>query len=476
MSENKNFIIIYPPASVNPDLPQWCPPLGGLYLADALIKNGYSVTIVDDSMEDIKRQLPSLVNSGTIALGISSLSGTQLRNALIVAKFIRERFSNVPIVWGGAHVTALPQQTLQSELVDYIVWGEGEKSLPELLDCILKKTSCKHVKGIGYKDNGNPVLTQSSSYSDLNGVFELPYHLLKMDKYARKLHIGLNKCYYVFTSRGCPFRCKFCSNSSRIWPNTKMRYHSVEHILNDVSSLVDNYGADGITFGDENLFVQEQRLIFICEALMKANFKVKYRTSARVDLLFRLKPSTWNLLKRTGFIGMGMGIESGSQKMLDFMGKGITLEQIYKVDSLLTEHKFYKSFNFMTCLPTETISDIKLTLKLIMRLAESSRYCPFPFATLHKYIPLSGTELYDISIQHGFIPPRSIEGWTEFEDESVSETYHTVRPWLLTEMTDFVFMANKLIEELNVLYVGSKSDQNAISQKIKEIQVFIGDK
>ncbi len=476
MDENKNFIIIYPSPSLDPHFQSRTLPLGGLYLADALIKNGYSVSIIDDDVEDIKRQLLSLVNSGTVALGISSLSGTQLQHGLTVAKFIREKFKNIPIIWGGAHATALPQQTLQSELVDYVVWGEGENSLPELLGCIRNKTSHKHIKGIGYKDNSNPVLTQLSPYTDLNSIFELPYHLLRMDKYARKLDIGLNRCYYVFTSRGCPFRCKFCSNSSRFWPNTKMRYHSIEHILNDVLNLMNNYGADGITLGDENLFVDEQRLISICEALIKANFRVKYRTSARADLLFRLKPSTWDMLKKTGFVGMGISIESGSQKMLDFMGKGITLEQIYKVDSLLTEHKFYKSFNFMTCLPTETISDIKLTLKLIIRLAESSRYCPFPFGALHKYIPLPGTELYDISIQHDFLPPRSIEGWTEFEDENVSETYHIVRPWISVEMIDFVCMANKLIEELNVLYLGSKSDQNAISRKIKEIQVFIGDK
>ena len=471
--KNKNFIIIYPSARVNSVLPQWSPPLGGLYLADALIKDGYSVSILDDDTEEIERRLPLLVNSETVALGISSLSGTQLRNGLIIAEFIRKRYPNIPIIWGGAHVTALPEQTLQSELVDYIVWGEGEESLPELLDCIRNKKSYKHIKGIGYKNNGSPVLTQIRPYTGLDGVFELPYHLLEMDKYARKLNIGFNKNFFIYTSRGCPFRCKFCSNSSRIWPNTKMRYHSVEHMLNDISNLVNNYGMDSITLGDQNFFVHEERLVSICKALIKANFGIKYRVSARVDLLFRLKPSTWELLKKADFIAIGVGIESGSKKMLDLMGKGITLEQIYKVDSLLTKYKFYKSFNFMTCLPTETISDVKLTLELILRLAESSRYSPFPFSTLHKYIPLPGTELYDTAIQHGFLPPKFIEGWTEFEDENVSETYNVVRPWLSAEMRDYVFAANKLIEKLNVLYLGDlKSDQKAISQKIKEIKIF----
>ncbi|MDO8488944.1 MAG: radical SAM protein, partial [Candidatus Omnitrophota bacterium] len=366
--------------------------------------------------------------------------------------------------------------TLQSELVDYVVWGEGENSLPELLDCIYNKTSCGHIKGIGYKDNGKSVLTGLAPYTDLDGVFELPYKLLNMDKYARKMMIGLDNCHAVFTSRGCPFRCKFCSNSSRIWPNTKMRYHSIEHILNDVSKLVNNYGADGITFADECLFVEEQRLVAICQALVEANFKVKYRTSARVDLLFKLKASTWELLKRAGFVGISIGIESGSQRMLDLMGKGITLEQIEKVDSLLTKYKFYKTFNFMTCLPTEMVDDVKLTLKLILKLAENSRYCPYPFGTLHKYIPLPGTELYDLSVRHGFSPPCSVDGWTQFDFKNVSETHKTVRPWLSDEMIDFVGKANELIEGLNVLFLGAESDQVAISRKIKEIEFFIADK
>lgn len=474
MSKNKNFVIIYPPANLTPYIESRILPLGGLYLANALIKNGYSVAIIDDGIEEIKRQLFFLVDSRTVALGISALSGAQLRHALTIAKFIREQFPTIPIIWGGAHASSIPQQTLQSDLVDYIVWGEGENSLPELLDCIYNKTSFKHIKGIGYKNAGNSVLTTISPYTCLDGIFELPYHLLKMDNYARKMNIGINRCYTVFTSRGCPFRCKFCSSSSRIWPNTKMRYHSIEHILNDVSILVNNYKADGITFADENFFVEEQRLISICEALVASNFRVKYRASVRVDLLSRLKPSTWELLNKTGFVGISMGIESGSQRMLDFMGKGITLEQIKKVDSLLTEHKIYKKFNFMTCLPTETISDLKLTLKLIMRLAESSRYCPLPFGRLFTYVPLPGTELYDISIQHGFLPPQSIEGWTQFDNEKARETHRTVRPWLSAEMINFVFMANKLIEELNLLFSGSGANQSAISQKIKEIHAFIG--
>jgi radical SAM superfamily enzyme YgiQ (UPF0313 family) len=239
-----------------------------------------------------------------------------------------------------------------------------------------------------------------------------------------------------------------------------MRYHTIEHIINDISTLVNVYGADGITFCDENVFVKEERLVSICEALIKADFKVRYRVASRADLLHRLKDSTWKLLKEAGFIGITVGVESGSQRMLDFMGKGITIEQVYDVDKKLTKYGFFKCYNFMTCVPTETKEDVKQTLQVMLNLAKNSIYCPYPIGMLHKYMPLPGTELFFIATKHGFNPPDSLEKWTAFDFEDFIERAPVVRPWLDEDMLNYVDKANKLMEELNFLFVGEDSDKN----------------
>ncbi|MBP7527608.1 MAG: B12-binding domain-containing radical SAM protein [Syntrophorhabdaceae bacterium] len=444
----RNFIIIIPPETGG------FVHAGALYLADSL-KGKYSVSIIDESVEDIEK---AISNVDAIAFGISTMSGLQLKNAIEVALYIRQVYPRVPIIWGGAHATALPRQTLQSTLVDYVVWGEGEQSLPLLLEAIETGGDLSKIKGIGYKIRDELFLTGNSGYTPLDQkIFKLPYHLLNMKKYERKMIIGFQRNHLIFSSRGCPYRCRFCSNSSQIWPNTRMRYHTVSHVLNDIKTLVSEYGADGITFGDELFFGNEKRLVEICTALIENDFGIKYRASARIDLLSRLKENTWTLLKEAGFVGLSMGVESGSPRVLEIIGKRITLDQIYAVDKLLSKYQLYKTYNFMTCIPGENIADVGKTLKLILDLASTSLYCPYPFGMeLNKYIPLPGTELFKTAVQWGFNPPEKLEDWTDFDiRDNIRHTTTTVRPWLSSEMLGYVDEANRMIEELNLLYTGN---------------------
>ena len=102
-------------------------------------------------------------------------------------------------------------------------------------------------------------------------------------------------------------------------------------------------------------------------------------------------------MKEYGAIAIGTAHESGLQRILDYVGKGITLDQIYRLDATLIQHKFFKSFNVLVSTPSETVEDLKATLRLPSNLAETSLYCPYPLGTLHKYIPLPGTRLFEDS-------------------------------------------------------------------------------
>ena len=156
------------------------------------------------------------------------------------------------------------------------------------------------------------------------------------------------------------------------------------------------------------------------------------------------------------------------------MGKGITLDQIFNTDRLLTKYNFYKTYNFMTCVPGESIEDINHTLRLIIDLARTSKYCPYPLGMLHKYIPLPGTKLFNIVVnEYGFKAPTTIEGWTNFDMKDFTTSVNSVRPWLSGSLLQYVDEANQHIENLNNLFIGEKRDDNKIETQIEKILQFI---
>lgn len=450
-------------------------PYGPLYLAESLLHHGYHPVIVNDTYKATVERIAAL-SEKPLCVGISTMSGRQLANAVAIAKELKAFFPGLPLVWGGVHCTALPEQTLQSDLVDVLVWGEGEEVFPLVVSAIEDDDieSLLGIPGIGIRDNDIGVLGCNSGYSDISSrVFDIPYHLLDMPRYSRELLIGPQREYPIWTSRGCPFRCRFCSNGSKVWPNTKMRFHTIEHIAKDVHTLHSQYGADCITFADEGFLQDQDRFLSILQAIKEDGVDVKYRFSARVDLLLRLRDSTWEALKDYGVIGISTAPESGSERILKYMGKGITLDQIYKVDELLTKHKFFKAFNVLICTPEETIDDLKDTMRLLLNLAKTSTCCPYPLGTLHKYIPLPGTEMFEDAIRRGLQPPGRLEDWVGYDLEDAVGRRSTVRPWITDADGIFIGKAIAAMESLNQRFTGRGVDPASIEAGCDDIRTLL---
>ena len=176
-------------------------PQGGLFIAEELLRQGISVAIVHGDYQKIIREIDQLVTNSTVAIGISTLSGDMLRQAMQIARHIRKHYPQKPIIWGGIHPTALKELTLRHSLVDYVVWGEGELVLPQLLEAIRAGKGFEKIKGIGYKVCDQAFITQMSKFTPLNRVFNLPYHLLDIRRYTRKMLIGGDRWLPVMTSR-----------------------------------------------------------------------------------------------------------------------------------------------------------------------------------------------------------------------------------------------------------------------------------
>ncbi|NQU56275.1 MAG: cobalamin B12-binding domain-containing protein, partial [Rhodospirillales bacterium] len=194
------------------------PPHALLTIAAPCLKAGYDVRILDQRAKPITMDsLRELISSDLICVGISSMSGTQIRNALSLARMIRELTGgSVPIVWGGTHASLLPEQTLENEYVDIVVNGEGDESFLELVQALDKSQPLDGIQGILYTDGPKVIDTGTRPALDIETLLPVPWELVNVEDYIhrdmylrhknRVLDLGQ-------TSRGCPFDCGFCSSA-----------------------------------------------------------------------------------------------------------------------------------------------------------------------------------------------------------------------------------------------------------------------
>jgi radical SAM superfamily enzyme YgiQ (UPF0313 family) len=473
-----NFVLVYPPSSER--VAEF--PVGGLFLADALHKRGYTSEIIcDKNLSEIFDELEAKVTKETKAIGLSVVSTLIFKDAIKVSKKIKLKYPKIPLIWGGQAVTAQKEQMLQSELIDYIVVGDGEEALPDLLDVFSNKKDAKDINsivGVGHKLENKLTFNGIATYRDFNKVFNLPYKLLDVEHYIRNLNIGGDRWLGAIYSRGCPYRCTFCIVSAFESNIGTMRYHIIDHVLNDLSVLTKEYSADAISIHDDHFLINEKRVIEFCEKLLAADIDIDFRANGRVDSIYRMKESTMKLMRQAGFVNLIAGIETGSSRFLEIMNKKLSLDQIVVADKKLTRYGFYKHWNFMCAMPGETIEDVGHTLWLIAQLAKTSMTSSYPMS-FRKFIPLPGTVMYKQAVNDfGFEEPKNLEDWADISESYMNERSDDnfgvldirKRPWLDNELRDYIQLGENAVQDMNLQFTGENSDRETIIEKIDVLE------
>ena len=195
------------------------PPHSLLAVAAPVLKAGYSVKLFDQRTQTINEDILSrFISNDLICVGISSMTGTQIRNALQFSKLIRKLTDGkVPVVWGGPHPSIIPEQTVMNENVDVVVIGEGEDSFLELVRAIESKNKLSDVKSVMYKNGEKNVKTEERALLDIEDLLPVPWQLIDVEKYIHR-DMYIKECSRVLdlgqTSRGCPYQCGFCCSAT----------------------------------------------------------------------------------------------------------------------------------------------------------------------------------------------------------------------------------------------------------------------
>ena len=258
---------------------------------------------------------------------------------------------------------------------------------------------------------------------DLDKQPPLSYHLINMDHYRRKLfgadYVSLN------TSRGCTFRCSFCWDP--VFHGRKWRAMQPGTVMEQIKRVVRDYDIRGFLFTDDNFFIDLNRARSILEAVVNSNLGISIgKLQIRANTICRMDKDFFKLLVRANVRRLTVGIESGSQAMLDLIKKDVTVEQVIEANQRLMPHPIVPVYLFMMALPNETPDQFKQSIDLAVRLTDEN---PRAVKTFNIYTPYPGTELYDYCVQLGLIPPQRLEDWATFNFRTV----HRNAPWVLPE-------------------------------------------
>jgi radical SAM superfamily enzyme YgiQ (UPF0313 family) len=404
------IVLVFPGKFKAPD-PQV--PLSLLHLASPLEKAGYTVRIIDMRMQDAS----NLSVGSPILVGISSMSGLQIRYGLEFAKKVRAENPSCPIVWGGIHPSLLPEQTLANPYVDIVVRGEGEATLTELATKLENNQSLNDVDGITFKLKDEIRSNPNRSLIDLDSIpIELPYHLLPISEYPA-VKSGR---FHVQTSRGCPNRCGFCYNSN--FNHRKWRGKSPNRVLDEFKYILKKFPQTKIIDPiDDNFFVDQKRVELICQGMLDRGIKVAWRANCRFDYLCDYEKDFLRLLEKAGCKEMDFGGETGSERLQSFINKDITADQMLKsVDNLQKWAPSIEPYvSWMSGLPSETEEDLNKTFDLMDEMSRVNPktqhygifvYTPFPSPVLDQL----GSE---------FKAPISLEEWGKID------VFHFRPPW-----------------------------------------------
>lgn len=361
----------------------YMPPLGLCYLAAMTRRIGYQTQILDCEILrlSLREATKKIISYSPNYVGLTATTLTIQRAAELAANLKRIN-ANLIIIIGGPHISALPEETmLRFSQFDIGVLGEGEMTIIELLNGLSNKLELKEIMGLVIRDRDKVSLTMKRPPIEALDALPLPsWDLLPtLNRFYTPPVFSFRRwpVASLITSRGCPGRCTFCDTSVF---GRKFRYHNSRYVGEMIRCLKDQYGIREIIIYDDNFLIDKKRVIELCELLISGRFKMSWSCNARIDM--HLDREVLSLMKKAGCWMVCYGIEAGSQKILDFIQKGITKEMIRDSCALTRGSGIKVKGYFMFGAPLETKETLKETMEFLLNLkldaVSITYFTPFP--------------------------------------------------------------------------------------------------
>jgi radical SAM superfamily enzyme YgiQ (UPF0313 family) len=393
-------VLFYPPY----DGPPLSAPLCLLSLAASLRDAGFSVVVIDAAIDPDYRTTVLRQCSDALCLGISLLTGPMILGAIDVASEIKQQWPQVPVIFGGWHPSLLPEQTVREPYVDYVVRGQGELTLLELVNAIRENLPVNAIPALSWKMGSDVVHNPERRVQLLESLPTPAFDLADVDAYERLC--GVRKISYA-TSVGCPYACNYCTDM--VFYKRRFNALSSERVVREMTQLAHDHRLDEIALLDSNFPVDVRRALAIARGIEESGVRFRWTFQASTDFLCRMNEDDVRLLGRSGVTHMGFGTESTSEPVLRLMNKRHQrVDEMYETARKAQIGGIHVTFNLIFGYPGETETDRLETFRTMSDIARKFWNVSF---SPNIFTPYPGIPIWPELKKLNVREPQSLREW-----------------------------------------------------------------
>jgi anaerobic magnesium-protoporphyrin IX monomethyl ester cyclase len=416
------MIVLFHPRATKPKNRRF--PLSVLALAAVLEGREEYVIVAGNLDSDPSGTILLLLKTHSVELlAVAVMPGPQMVAAIDACKSVRALYPRVPIVWGGYFPSVYPDAALNAAYVDFVVRGQGEDTLLELIEALREKRALESVRGLSFKaKDGSHRHNQERGIKPPDAFPWHPYHRLPVERYILPSFFGKRTAVHQ-ASVGCPFRCSFCAIGPAFSNQEKMEAPaSTEAILR---FLATQYAVDSIQFYDMNFFLREERALELAERI--APLGLRWWCEARIDIVGSYSDKTLEAIRRAGCTMIFFGAESGSDWVLKEMNKQLTTGQTLELAARIKQFDIIPEFSFVVGNPKDPQRDAEECLSFIRKI---KRVNPASEIIIQHYTPVPQRDrMYgDVEDQVHF--PATPEEWATPRWLNFTLRIDPANPWM----------------------------------------------
>jgi len=447
----KQRVVLFLPARVDPhrgDLPSAdLQPLEILHIASPAEAAGFEVKIIDAMTEPNALEQVLQACDGAMAFGSSCILGYQVYDGARVAQAVRAKFPKLPILWGGWFPSSIPELYLTSEIADAVCMGQGELTFPEMLKAIAEgpgwEKRLETVNGLALWRDGSLLFTPRRPVEHLNNLPKAAFHLIDLQKYyelnrrtAGHGHRIRNRLpapppfdvqpwrgLSYFSSFGCPEPCEFCCSpeiAGRRWVALDPAV-----LVDRIREIYDKDPFDILRLQDANFGVAEKRTKVFCEKLIESGMNIRWNGTVEIKQICQYNDETIDLLRESGCHLLWFGAEAATEETQNLIRKHIRRGQTDMAMARINSRGIKAGLSYIIGYPNESKESM---LETIHEAAMLKVKYPHSTAEVFPYRPIPGSAFWKPSLDGGYVPPTTFEGWGKFFDYKFNSYWGAVPP------------------------------------------------